>query len=605
MPTWKPLTQWSERRRQKEDDLERELRADLELEAEEQQERGLCAEEAQCRAMRSLGNRTLVKEDVRKNWSGQWLDQFWQDLRYGLRGLRRNKGFTTVAALSLALGIGGNAAIFSLVNAVLFRRLPYPDPHRLVQVTGYYPRGATAAMQEQSRTMDIAGYSTDTEANLTGRGEAIRLVGSTVTANLFAVLGAEAELGRVPRAGEDQPGRDRLVVLSDALWRRKFGGDPAIVGKLVRIDGMDREVIGVMSTSFDFPSASTQFWVPLHMDPSNSFEYWHTGFLPLIARLKPNATLTQAQGELRPLIAHAITLFPYSMAKTWNADAGVVPLQKFQVSNVRGKLILLQCSVVLVLLVACANVASLLLALSAVRQKEMALRSALGADRGRMVRQLLTESIVLGFVGAIAGVGLAYGVLSLFKLALPSNTPGLAAVQIDPRVVGFAVVLAILTGLAFGLFPAWAAARTDLVSTLRSAGRRTASSAGVRGRAALITGEVALAVVLAVCAGLLVKSLWVLAQVNPGFTPQQILTVKVTPNDSLCQERAHCVALYTQLLQHAQAISGVSAVAATNAVPLSGEVPAIPAEMEGHPDVPGQTLAPMLWAGAVTSEYFQ
>jgi len=202
-------------------------------------------------------------------------------------------------------------------------------------------------------------------------------------------------------------------------------------------------------------------------------------------------------------------------------------------------------------------------------------------------------------------VGLAYGVLSLFKLALPSNTPGLAAVQIDPRVVGFAVVLAILTGLAFGLFPAWAAARTDLVSTLRSAGRRTASSAGVRGRAALITGEVALAVVLAVCAGLLVKSLWVLAQVNPGFTPQQILTVKVTPNDSLCQERAHCVALYTQLLQHAQAISGVSAVAATNAVPLSGEVPAIPAEMEGHPDVPGQTLAPMLWAGAVTSEYFQ
>jgi predicted permease len=599
MAAWRMQT-----RKQQEDELERELRSDLDLEAEEQRENGVSAEEAHYRALRSMGNTTLVKEDVRRAWGGQWAEQFWQDLKYGMRGLRRNKGFTLVAALSLAIGIGGNAAIFSLVNAVLFRHLPFSAPDRLVRVTGYYPRGAIAAMQEQSRTMDIAGYSTGIEANLIGHGEAIRLLGSTVTANLFTVLGVEAQVGRTLRAGEDHPGRDRLVVLSDNLWRRKFGSDPAIVGKLISIDGIDREVIGVMPAGFDYPSASTQFWVPLPMDPSNTFEYWNDNFLPLIARLKPDATLAQAQGELRPLIAYAITLFPYTMAKTWNADAAPVPLSRSLVSDVRSKLIVLQCAVILVLLVACANVASLLLARSAMRQKEMALRSALGANRGRILRQLLTESIVLGLLGAVAGLCLAYGVLSLVKRVLPVDTPGLMHVQVDPRVVAFAIVLAIMTGLAFGLLPAWAASRTDLASTLRSAGRRATSSVGVRGRAVLITGEVALAVVLAVCAGLLVKSLWMLTQVNPGFSPERMLTVKVTPNDTLCQERAHCVSLYTQLLERVQAVSGVSALAATNVVPLSGEVPAFPAEFEGHPALPGQTIAPLLWAGAVTPEYF-
>lgn len=604
MTAWKPLANWTNRRRQQEDDLERELRADLDLEAEEQQARGVSAEEAHYRAMRSLGNTTLVKSDVRMTSRGAWVEQFWQDLRYGVRGLRRNLGFTAIAALSLALGIGGNAAMFSLLNAVLLRPLPYSDPDRLVQVTGYYPKGAIAAMQEHSRTMDIAGYSTDSEFNLTGQGEAVRLSGSVVSANLFSVFGVAAEVGRTLSTDAGQPGRDRVVVLSDELWRRKFGADPAVVGRMVSIDGDEREVVGVMPPGFEFPSASTQLWMPLRMDPSNSFDYWHTAFIPLIARLRNRATMIQARGEIRPLIAHAITLFPYPMASTWNADATVEPLQQSLVGDVRRKLVLLQCAVVLVLLVACANVANLLLARSAVRQKEMALRSALGADRGRIVRQLLTESIVLAFAGAVAGLVLARGVLVIARLALPGNTPGLAGVHVDQRVVGFAVLLAIVTGLAFGLFPAIAASRADLASTLRSSGRRATSTESDRGRAVLIAGEVALAVVLSVSAGLLVKSLWALAHVNPGFTPEQIITVRVTPDQSLCEDRAHCVALYTQLLGRIQSISGVSAVAATNSLPLSGEVPAFPAEMDGHPLVPGETIAPMLWAGAVTPEYF-
>jgi predicted permease len=547
----------------------------------------------------------LVKADVRNTWRWAWVEQFWQDLGYGVRGLRRNPGFTAVAALSLALGIGGNAAVFTLVNAVLLRQLPYPEPDRLVAVTGYYPKGAIAAMQEQSRGMDIAAYAPGTEINLTGQGEAVRLVGSTISPNLFSVLGSEAEIGRATRTGEDQPGVDRVVVLSAGLWRRKFSADPNIVGRMITLGGVDRQVIGVMPASFDFPSANTQLWTPLHMDPSNSFDSWNTGFIPLVARLRPGTTLPQAQGEVRSLIAHVLPRFPYAMPRTWNAEATAAPLQQYLVSDVRGKLIVLQCAVALVLLIACANVASLLLARSAVRQKEMALRAALGAARGRIVRQLLTESVVLGFAGAIAGMAIAHGVLSVFKLALPSNTPGLAALSIDPRVVAFTVCLAIVTGVAFGLLPALAASRLSLATTLRSGGRRSSSGSSAGFRSALIASEVALAVVLAVSAGLLVKSLWAMAHVNPGFSPQQIITMRVSPNQSFCKERSRCVALYDQLLQRVLSITGVSAVAASNVLPLSGEIPAIPVELEEQPQVPGQSFAPMLWAGAVTPEYFR
>ena len=528
-----------------------------------------------------------------------------QDVRYGIRMLVKNPGFTAVAVLTLALGIGANAAMFSIVNALLIRPLPYSEPDRLVRVTGYYPKGALTALQQESRTMDIAGFTMETEFNLTGQGEPVRLIGSAVSARLFSVLGTETQLGRTFRPGEDQPGQDQVVLLSHALWRDKFRGDPDIVGRVIMIDGMGREVVGILPPGFGFPSTRVQFWMPLHLDPGNLFDAWNTGFMPLVARLRPEASLIQAQMELRPLIAHAITLFPYPMPHVWNADATVIPLQQDLVFDVRDKLIVLQCAIGLVLLIACANVANLLISRAAVRQKEMAVRAALGASRARIVRQLLTESVVLALAGGALGVMVASSALSVLKLALPMNTPGWPGVRIDWPVFAFGAGLAFLAGVASGLAPAVTGSRLDLAGVIKTGGRRSTGTAGVRLRSALIAGEVALALMLAVSAGLLTRSLWLLLRVDPGFRPERVLTVRVSPNPSFCQEKSACVALYDELLRRARGISGVSSVAAINAIPLGGQIPAVPVELEGHPVVPGQDLNTLLWAGAVSPEYFQ
>ncbi|HMD95742.1 MAG TPA: ABC transporter permease [Terriglobia bacterium] len=311
-------SRWRERRQAREEDLEREVGTDLDLETEEQQQTGVPAGEARHAARRAFGSTALVKEEVREAWGWMWLEQFWQDLRYGFRTLRKNAGFTAVAALSLALGIGGNAAMFSIVNGVLLQPLPYAHPDRLVHVTGYYPKSAGVALQQESRTMEVAGVGGPAELNVVIAGEAQRMRGSTVSANFFSLLGVEAEIGNTFSAGQDRPGEDRVAIISDALWRQRFAGAPGVLGRIISVEGVGRQIVGVMPPGFLFPSSEVQLWIPLHLDPNDAEDYWGKGFMPVVARLRPGATLAQARNELHPLVSHIITLFSFPMGRYWN-----------------------------------------------------------------------------------------------------------------------------------------------------------------------------------------------------------------------------------------------------------------------------------------------
>jgi predicted permease len=545
----------------------------------------------------------LLGDAHRSNFFGG----LWQDLRYALRMFKRNPGFTALAVLSLALGIGGTAAIFSVVSAVLIRPLPYRDSNRLVAAAndGYYPPGGLVALQQESRTMELAGVNRAGDLNLTGQRDPWRLTGSSVSANFFTVLGVGAQMGRTFQAGDDQAGRDNLVILSHALWQNQFAGDPLAVGRVIALGGVDRRVIGVMPRTFAFPDAATQFWIPLHLDPRDPAGYWAFGFMPVFGRLRDGVTLEQARTEIQSLTHQMVGKFPYAMPKDWNVAITVRPLQEMMVAGVRDKLLVLQWAIALVLLIACVNVAGLLLARAAARQKEIAIRSALGAARGRITRQLLTESVTLAVAGGTLGIGLAVAAFSLLKNILTAGASDLSNINLGWQVVLFATTLSVLSGLAFGLAPALSASRHDLAATIKAGGQRSAGSARTRVRSVLIASEVALAVVLAVGAGLLIKSLWRLVQVNPGFRPEQIVTLRISPDPALCRQRAACIAFFDELLRRTREIPGVHDAAAANTVPLAGNIPSIPVAVEGHPQIPGVTLDPMFWFGAVSTQYFR
>ena len=527
-----------------------------------------------------------------------------QDVHYALRQLRKSPSFTVVALLTLALGVGANTAIFSLVDGILLVPLPYSKPEELVSVTGTYPRGGFVAMRERVHTMDVATYAEGHEFNLTGLGEPVRLTGTLASAELFSVLGTRPELGRIFYRGEDAAGQDNYVVLSHALWQQRFGSDTSIIGRAIEIEGVRRQVLGVMPADFRFPSPKTQIWLPLHNDPRNTLSYWATDYMPVVGRLRQGATLEQARVEIRMFQSHVGELFPWRMPAEWNADVSVVHLQNNMVADVRPRLLMLLGAVALILLIACANVANLMLSRAATREKEIGIRSALGAGRSRIARQLLTESVVLASLGGLLGLAFAAAGISLLKFVMPADTPRLMDVHLDWRVLTFTGGLSVLTGLIFGLAPALQSSRSALTESLKSGGRGATLSVSQRLRSSLAVAEVGFAALLIISAGLLIRSFWALSHVNPGFQPEHIVTARITPNQSFCSDVERCLAFYRSLLDQAQASSGVNGAALVNTLPLGGRVTKRSVDIENFTGSPGQT-SPLFWMNAVTPSYFR
>ncbi|OLE82701.1 MAG: hypothetical protein AUF76_08515 [Acidobacteria bacterium 13_1_20CM_2_65_9] len=520
------------------------------------------------------------------------------DLRYACRALRRYPGFAAVVILTLALGIGANAAIFSVVNAVLLRPLPYDRDGRLVAVWGNLHKpgleeipGSAAEFVDykaRNRVFDAIAAHDTAGVNLTGFEQPERVPGAVTTASLFSMLGESPALGRSFVAADEQPGRNHVVIVSHSLWQRRLGGDPHVVGRTMAVDGTNVEIVGVMRAGFAFPDDVTELWQPLAFtaeDVSEDQRGSHS--YTIIGRLKPGATVSHARAEMK-------TLGEQMGAEHRNVyragfSASVRPLHEELVGNVGPALFVLLAGVGVVLVIACANVANLLLARATARQKEMAIRAALGAGRMRIVGQLLTESVLLGLCGGALGLLLAvWGVHGLVALAPPS-IPRLNEIGVDGRVVSLTSLVSMLTGVLFGLVPALHASRHDVHETLKD-GTRTAGDRGARGRVrhALVVSEVALSLILLIAAGLLINSFARVQDVHPGFNPDHVLTARLAlpPSTYTTLEQGH--GFVADLFARLAEAHGVVAAAAINAVPFSGRGGDRSFFVEGRPVAPGE-----------------
>jgi putative ABC transport system permease protein len=519
------------------------------------------------------------------------------DLRFGARALRRNPGFAGIAILTLALGIGANAAIFSVVNAVLLRPLPWSEPDRAVMIWSkwtafdktWVATGEVVDYRRRAKTLaEVAAWS-DGQVNLTGDGDPERVAAGGVTANLFSTLGVSPLLGRTFSAAEDVPNGPRLVVLGHALWSRRYAADPNIVGRTIQINGQAYEVTGVMPDDFVLPTdyqnpEPSQLWLPQQMDPASMDHGSHGLFAA--ARLKPGATVQQAADELHT-IARAMTdegLYPRQM----QFDTVTVSLTDEVVGSVRRAIWLLFGAVAFLLLIACANVASLLLARAEGRQREIAVRAALGASGLRIVRQLLTESVVLTGAAAVLGLALAFAGVRFVAWWNPASVPRVAAVRLDLMVLLFTAIVAVITSVAFSLAPALRALRVDLTESLKD-GAQGASSGGARQRfrSSLVVVEMALAVVLLVGAGLMLKSLWSLQRVDLGFDPSRVLTMQLSLPAAGYQTPEQVVSFYSRLTNDVRTMPGVTHAGAVRALPLASTIGDFGLRIEGYTPTPG------------------
>ena len=535
-----------------------------------------------------------------------------QDLRYGLRMLLRSPAFTVVAVLALALGIGANSAIFSVVNTLLLRPLPYKNPEALMMVWEDathmgFPFNTPAPAnyidwRDQNTVFEAMAAMAQKSFNLTGVGEPERFDGRRVSANLFSLLGVEPQLGRSFLPEEDKPG-SRVVILSHGVWQRRFGADPAIIGRALNLNGESYTVVGVMPRYIDMPSFEgwhDQLWVPIAFD---SEEAANRGghYLEVIGRLKPGVTQQQVQAEMDTIAARLEQQYPETNTRT---GVRLKSLHDQLVGKIRPALLVLLGAVGFVLLISCANVANLLLARAAVRQKEIALRLAVGASRSRLTRQFLTESVLLAAIGGAAGLLLSFIGLDVLRTFIPESVSQGQTINMDAKVLLFTGLVSLVTGLVFGLAPAMQASNFNLNETLKEGGRDSgAGTGGNRMRAILVVSEVAVSFLLLIGAGLLINSFLNLRKLDPGYRVENLLTMKVQLPELKYPDTARRVAFFNELLRRVETLPGVESAAVASNLPLTYHGDSMPIGIEGRADPPPDQMPDVIYR-TISPGYF-
>jgi predicted permease len=592
--------------------LDDEIREHIETETQDNIARGMSPEEARYAAMRKFGNVTRVKEETREVWSSVWLGQLLQDVRFGLRMLRKSPGFTAVAALTLALGIGANTYIFSVVDALLFRSLEFPDPSRIVALWERLPNAGVDRnelspanfldWQAQNHSFDHIAAISFWDANLGGVEQPEHLHGFLVTPDFFGAIEAQPMLGRTFLSEEGVPSKNHVAVLGYDLWREHFASDSAVLNKTVLLNGVHYTIVGVMGPNFSYPPGA-QVWAALAFSPEERISR-AVHYLRCVAHLAAGTNLGQAQAEMSTIASQLVQRYPETNA---GRDAKVLPLLENEVGQTRAPLIVMLAAVGLVLLIACANISNLLLERAASRQRETAIRTALGATRVRLIRQWLVESVLLGFLGGGLGILLAYLCLRVQVIRIPSEfarmIPGWDKISINTPVLIFTTIVSLGTGLIFGLLPALNASRLNVNDTLKES---VASAGGGRRRLlrnVLIVSEVSLSLVLLATAGLMMKSFVRLEHVSPGFNPDKLLTMFVALPEVKYTSKQEIANFYEQLTERLQNLPGVQNAAAANIIPLGGMNSTSSIRIEGRPE-PKLGEGPEANFRTVTNSYF-
>jgi putative ABC transport system permease protein len=572
-----PLDEARMKQRKRDREIDEEIAEHLAREIELRVERGASRAQAEAEARKIFGNATRVKENTRGIWAAKLFEQFSFDIRYALRSLAKSPAFTLAALATLALGIGLNTAIFSTVNSVLLRPLPYRDPQRLMQLWETHPAIHSAQVaypdfadwRSQTKTFEqVAAYTFQglQQFNLVVNGEPEQIDASLVSGNLLPTLGLQPSLGRNFTDGEMQPGRDDVVLLSDSLWRRRFHANPRIVGQSIQIDGALNRVVGVLPPDTPIPSWA-DLLVPISRLNKADLTSRKHHQLEVIGRMKSGATESQAQAELSGIAKRLECAYP---ATNRSIGVSLLPLAEQLTGPVRTPLLILLGAVGFILLIACANVANLLLARAIVRRKEISLRLTLGATRARLMAQLLTESLLLAALGAAFGTLLAFAGTNLLHLYAARELPRAAAISLDARVLLFTLAVATLSSLLCGLLPALEASRSDHNAILKETSRSSLGDSGLRGmRRILVAGEVALALVVLAGAGLLVRSFTSLLSVDLGFRPGHLLTFQINPSPAKYRTAAEVRTFYERILSGMQSLPSVEQAATVYPLPFT------------------------------------